>query len=280
MTQSLSRREFLKIAGGTAGVTGLAPQARRFLLEPFARPPEESLGGEEAWYASTCRQCPAGCGIVVRVINGRAKKIEGNPLHPLNRGKLCARGQAGLQVLYNPDRLKNAVRQGGGRGSRQFEPLYWPEALDLLSDKIAALSSAERIAFLGGLMPSHVYRLATRLFETLGAAPPIIYDLQSALEGRSAASQLSQAFFGTPELPEYDLSQSAVVLSFGANLLETWMSPVAQSAAYGAMRQGGMGSRGLFVQFEPRLSATAASADEWVPVRPGGGGVVGPAIGR
>ena len=280
MPKTLTRREFLKIAAGATAATGLAPAVRSIVIEPFVRPPEELLPGQATWYASTCRQCPAGCGIIVRTINGRAKKIEGNPLHPLNRGKLCARGQAGLQVLYNPDRLKNAVRQSGGRGSRQFEPLYWPEALDLLSDKIAALSSAERIAFLGGLMPSHVYRLATRLFETLGAAPPVIYDLQSALEGRSAASQLSQAFFGAPDLPVYDISQSDVVLSFGANLLETWMSPVAQSAAYGAMRQGGMGSRGLFVQFEPRLSATAASADEWIPVRPGAEGFVALALGR
>jgi len=280
MPKTLTRREFLKIAAGATAASGLAPAVRSIVIEPFVQPPEEVLPGQATWYASTCRQCPAGCGIIVRTINGRAKKIEGNPLHPLNRGKLCARGQAGLQVLYNPDRLKNAVRQSGGRGSRQFEPLYWPEALDLLSDKIAALSNAERIAFLGGLMPSHIYRLATRLFETLGAAPPVIYDLQSALEGRSAASQLSQAFFGAPDLPVYDISQSDVVLSFGANLLETWMSPVAQSAAYGAMRQGGMGSRGLFVQFEPRLSATAASADEWIPVRPGAEGFVALAIGR
>jgi len=68
-------------------------------------------------------------------------------------------------VLYNPDRLRNAVRQSGGRGSRRFEALYWPEALDLLSNKIATLSSAERLAFLGGMMPSHVYLLVTRLLE-------------------------------------------------------------------------------------------------------------------
>lgn len=280
MPKTLTRREFLKIAVGATAATGLAPALRRIVIEPFVQPPEEALPGRATWYASTCRQCPAGCGIIVRTINGRAKKIEGNPLHPLNRGKLCARGQAGLQVLYNPDRLKNAVRQSGGRDSRQFEPLYWPEALDLLRDKIAALSSVERLAFLGGLMPSHVYRLVVRLLEALGAAPPVIYDLQSALEGRSAASRLSQAFFGASDLPVYDLSQSDVVLSFGANLLETWMSPVAQSAAYGAMRQGRMGSRGLFVQFEPRLSATAASADEWIPVRPGAEGFVALAIGR
>lgn len=280
MPKTFTRRDFLKIAAGASAATGLAPVVRSVVIEPFVQPPEEELPGQAAWYASTCRQCPAGCGIIVRTINGRAKKIEGNPLHPLNRGKLCARGQAGLQVLYNPDRLKNAVRQSGGRGSRLFEPLYWPEALDLLSEKIASLSSGKRLALLGGLMPSHLYRLAARLLQALGADPPIIYDLQSALEGRSAASQLSQAFFGAPDLPEYDLSQSDVVFSFGANLLETWMSPVAQSAAYGAMRQGSRGSRGLFVQFEPRLSATAASADEWIPAKPGSEGFIALAIGR
>jgi anaerobic selenocysteine-containing dehydrogenase len=154
----LNRRGFLKVVAGVTAATGLAPAAKSYIVEPYVNPPAEELPGQAAWYASTCGQCPAGCGIVVRTINGRAKKIEGNPLHPLNRGKLCARGQAGLQVLYNPDRLRNAVRQTGGRGSRQFEPLYWPEALDLLSEKIATLGSPKRLAFLSGLMPSHLYR--------------------------------------------------------------------------------------------------------------------------
>ena len=280
MSKPLSRRAFLKIAVGATAATGLAPAARRIVIEPFVQPPEESLPGQATWYASTCRQCPAGCGIVVRTINGRAKKIEGNPLHPLNRGKLCARGQAGLQVLYNPDRLKNAVRQSGGRGSRQFEPLYWMEALELLKEKLTSLSSPGRLAFLGGLMPDHVYRLVSILLEALGAVPPIIFDLHSALEGRAATSSLSQLFFGTPDLPVYDLAQADVILSFGANLLETWMSPVAQSVAYGTMRQGTTNGRGLLVQFEPRLSSTAASADEWIPVKPGAEGFVALAIGR
>src|SRR3990170_1044137 len=172
MPKSLSRREFLKIAAGAMVVTNLALSARSIALEPYVRPPEEALPGQATWYASTCRQCPAGCGIVVRVINGRAKKIEGNPLHPLNHGKLCARGQAGLQVLYNPDRLKNAVRQTGGRGSRQFTPLPWLEAI--------------------------------------GAPPPLLFDLHSALEGRSAASHVSQLLFNAPELPLYDLARAEV----------------------------------------------------------------------
>ena len=280
MTPKITRRDFIKIAGITAVAVGIAPVIRSIPLEPYVRPPEEVLPGQDTWYASTCRLCAAGCGILVRVINGRAKKIEGNPLHPLNRGKLCARGQAGLQVLYNPDRLKNAVRQTGGRGSRIFEPLYWEDALKTLTDKISGLSDPSRLAFFGGLMPDHLYQLTSKLLTALGAPPPVIFDLHAALEGRGPATQLSQTFFGAPELPVYDLARSQVVLSFGANLLETWMSPVAQSVAYGALRQGYNGGRGYMVQFEPRLSETAASADEWIPLRPGTEGLVALAIGR
>jgi anaerobic selenocysteine-containing dehydrogenase len=280
MTDKISRRNFLKISGGVAVATGIAHRARRLIIEPYVRPPEEDLPGEATWYASTCRQCPAGCGIIVRVINGRAKKIEGNPLHPLNQGKLCARGQAGLQVLYNPDRLRNAVVQTGGRGSLNFEPIYWSEAIDILAEKLGSVSTPDRVAFLGGLMPSHLYLLISRLLESLGANSPIIYDLHSALEGRRSAVQLSEKLFGTPELPIYDIANAEVIFSFGANFLETWMSPVAQSYAYGTMRQGQFGGRGFLVQFEPRLSSTAASADEWVPLKPGVEGYVALALGR
>ena len=280
MTKKISRRDFLKISGGAAVVTGAAHGARNLIIEPYVNPPEEDLPGKATWYASTCRQCPAGCGIIVRVINGRAKKIEGNPLHPLNQGKLCARGQAGLQALYNPDRLKNAVIQTGGRGSLMFEPLYWSEALDIFTEKLNSLSDPSRVAFLGGLMPSHLFALSTRLLNALGAQVPIIYDLHAALEGRRSTVQLSEDLFGAPELPVYDLANAEVVFSFGANFLETWMSPVSQTFAFGTMRQGQFGGRGFLVQFEPRLSATGASADEWIPLKPGAEGYVALALGR
>ncbi len=280
MSKKISRRQFIKFTAGTATAAGVAPKLHRMLQEPFVHPPEDLLPGQATWYASTCRQCSAGCGIIVRVINGRAKKIEGNPLYPLNRGKLCARGQAGLQALYHPDRLRNAVRQTGGRGSRQFEPLYWDEALDLLAEKIGSLSDPGRLAVLGGLLPDHLYRLLSLLLDSLGSPPPVTFDLHSALEGRGAAARLAQLTLGSAELPVYDLEGADVVFSFGANFLETWMSPVAQSLAYGNMRQGPFGGRGFLVQFEPRLSATAASADRWIPLRPGTEGFVALALGR
>ena len=105
MAHNVSRRRFLKIGAAgaaTAVLAGCQPQRPWVILEPHVRPPEQELAGVATWFASTCRQCPAGCGVVVRVMNGRALKIEGNAEHPLNQGKLCARGQAGLQALSIP----------------------------------------------------------------------------------------------------------------------------------------------------------------------------------
>ncbi len=279
----VSRRYFLKMAGGVAAVGATAAaiplEARNRLIEPYVSSPEETLPGEATWYASTCRMCAAGCGIIVRTINGRAKKIEGNPEHPLNKGKLCARGQAGLQALYNPDRLKNAVQQTGGRGSREFAPLQWHDALADLSDKLQGVDPS-KIVFLGGLMPDHLHYLVNEWLTAMGAPPPIMYDLHTAMEGRRTTAQASEKLFGKMQIPMYDIANADVICSFGANFLETWQSPVAYSHAFGEFRQGQASGRGFFVQFEPRMSATAASADEWVPIRPGMDGLVALALGH
>src|SRR5512146_2431068 len=144
MTTKISRRNFIKLSlvgSATAAVlSGCKWPKRWVILEPYVKPPEEQLAGEATWYASTCRQCPAGCGILVRIMNGRALKLEGNPEHPLNQGKLCARGQAGLQVLYNPDRLPSPQMQTQ-RGSKGFQPAGWDAAVQQLSAKLQAAGS-------------------------------------------------------------------------------------------------------------------------------------------
>jgi len=284
MPETITRRQFLKVsavAGAATVISGCTANLQRTeYLETYVRPPEEGLPGQDLWYASTCRQCPAGCGILVRISEGRARKIEGNPLHPLNEGRLCARGQAGLQVLYNPDRVQNALRQTGGRGSQQFEPVYWDDAIQLLTDRLQSVSDPSGIAFLGGLMPDHLYTITGQFLAALGAPPPVLYDLHSALEGRQALVQASHQLFGVPVLPIFDIATTDVVFSFGANFLETWLSPVSYSAAFGRLRQGQVGKRGYIVQFEPRFSSTAASADEWVPIRPGTEGLIALALGK
>ncbi len=280
---TLSRRSFLKLVGGAAaaGATvGAMPVAAKKVgehFEPYVVPPEEALPGKATWYATTCRMCAAGCGIMVRTINGRAKKIEGNPSYPLNDGKTCARGQAGLQALYNPDRLRNAVKQNG-RESRIFEPLHWETALSSLMDKIEAADPAN-IIFFGGVMADNLYYVTSRWLEAIGAPPPLQYDLHAALEGRATSAKAAKKLFGTMQQPIYDIANADVIFSFGANFVETWMSPVSYSRAYSKFR-GQTGGRGYLVQFEPRMSATAATADQWVPIRPGMDGLVALALGK
>ncbi len=282
MQEKLSRRNFLKLVGGAAaaGTAVAIPVAAKGVGQqfvPYVKPPEEALPGDATWYASTCRMCPAGCGIMVRTIDGRAKKIEGNPAYPLNQGKLCARGQAGVQSLYNPDRLKNAVKQNG-RGSRSFEPVYWDAALDEVLAKLDSVDPS-KIVFYAGTMPDNLYYLVSEWLTAIGAPAPVIYDLHAALEGRAVSLQAAEEMFGAAQMPVYDIANADVVLSFGANFTETWQSPVAYNKAYGDFR-GQAGGRGFFIQCEPRLSATAAVADEWVPIRPGVDGLVALALGR
>jgi len=283
MSKRVTRRDFLKMSAVTAAtsvVSGCTVNLQRTeYLESYVEPPEEGLPGENLWYASTCRQCAAGCGIIVRVGGGRAHKIEGNPLHPLNRGKLCARGQAALQELYDPDRLRNAVRQTGGRGTQQFEPLYWEDALALLAGKLRHVDPAT-VAFLGGNLSSHLWLVVKRFMKALGARKPEVYTLGDELEGRQALIRGGEQLFGVPAMPIFDIAHADVVFSFGANFLETWLSPVYYSRAYAQMRRGQLGNRGYVVQFEPRLSSTAASADEWVALRPGTEGLVALALGK
>ena len=135
-------------------------------------------------------------------------------------------------------------------------------------------------AFLTGLIPDHQHALAGRLLEAIGAPPPVVFDLHSALEGRALAADMALRWFGSRQLPLYDIANTEVIFSFGANFLETWMSPVSQSVDYGMMRQGRLAGRGFLAQFEPRLSATAAVADEWIPVRPGSEAAIALALGR
>jgi anaerobic selenocysteine-containing dehydrogenase len=138
----------------------------------------------------------------------------------------------------------------------------------------------ERIAFWGGNMADSLYLLTAQWLQALGAPPPIIFDLQSALDGRNAAVQVANSIYNSQELPIYDIGHADTIISFGANFLETWYSPVAYSHAFGRFRQGQIGGRGFFAQFEPRLSSTASVADEWIPIRPGTEGFIALAMGR
>ena len=283
MTKRITRRRFIQMSGlaGTAvALSGCTINLQKpEFLTPYVVPPEEALPGQNIWYASACRQCPAGCGIIVRVSNGRAHKIEGNPQHPLNHGRLCARGQAGLQVLYNPDRLQNAVKQDR-RGTQKFTPVAWEDALTQVTTRVKAARPGA-VALYSSLIFDSLSAIVVPFMKALGAQTPVFYDTIGAYGGRGTLSRaVGQMLSTEPAQPFFDLANSDVVFSFGADLTGTWLSPVAYGRAYGQMRGRALGKRGYLVQFEPRMSATGAIADEWVPIKPGTEGQVAMALGK
>ncbi len=280
MSKKISRRDFLKLAGAGAAtsavLTGCGPASRIVRREPYTEMPEYTFTGESTYFATTCRECPAACGLVVRTFQGRAIKIEGNPNHPVNLGKTCARGQATLHGLYNPDRVTDPLQQNA-RGSRDFTPIEWETAIDVVASALQD-SDPAGVAFLLGMAPDHLFDLISDLTQAIGAPPPVRYGALGAFDARATLSAAAEAMLGGTGLPYFDLANAEVTFSFGANFLETWLSPVAYTRGFSAMRK--QDHRGYLVQFEARMSQTGAKADEWVPVRPGTEGLVALALGR
>ncbi|MCI0554856.1 MAG: molybdopterin-dependent oxidoreductase [Anaerolineae bacterium] len=285
MSENISRRDFLKLAtvgaATTAVLTGCGPASRYIKREPYMEMPEYTYNGLSTYYATTCRECAAGCGLIVRTMQGRAIKVEGNSNNPVNLGKTCARGQATLHGLYNPDRVQGPLKRTRGTpfDLRTNVSVTWDEAVQVVADAINNNNPSE-VAFLLGMAPDHLFDLVSDLANAIGAPAPIRYGALSMFEARATLIKASENLFGTAALPFFDIANSDLVLSFGANFLETWLSPVAYTRGFAKMRRGNPKRRGHFIQFESRISQTAAKADEWIPIRPGTESLVAAAIGR
>src|SRR5215472_12917132 len=149
MSEGFSRRSFLKLAataGAAAAIPGCEPAARKII--PYVVPDENIIPGVPSYFATTCTECSAGCGIIAKVREGRVIKLEGNPADPISQGAICARGQAALQGVYNPDRLAKPKRRNVD-GS--LHEITWDEALKTLNERLADAAKAgkDRIAFIG-----------------------------------------------------------------------------------------------------------------------------------
>ena len=280
----MERRNFIKISALTGVAATLdachAPdkQLIRFI------PDEDLVPGIAVWKPSICTLCSAGCGLTVRVMQGDAevvrngkqgvvrmglaKKLEGGPQNPINVGKLCARGQAGLQVLYHPDRITKPIKRSGARGSGQFQEISWDDAIKELTSHLSSLQSsksANTVSFLARPLQGQRRELIEKFLRSFGAPAPVWYEPFD----EAVLRQANLLSFGHAALPTFDLARADYVISFGADFLGTWNSPVAQSIGYGEMRRGRPGRRGKFVQVESRMSQTGANADEWIACKPG-----------
>ena len=282
MNQKISRRDFLKLATAgaatTAALTGCGPASRYVTREPYLKMPEYNYNGLSTYYATTCRECAAGCGLIVRTMQGRAIKAEGNAENPVNLGKTCARGQATLQGLYNPDRVEFPVKQARG-STLGTSAMQWADALKVVADELNNTNVSE-IAFLMGLASDHLFDMVSDLAKSIGAPPPVRFGALSMFESRATLSKAAENLLGQAGLPFFDLESADVVVSFGSNFLETWLSPVAYTRGFAKMRRGNPQKRGYLIQFESQMSQTAAKADDWIPLLPGTEGLVALALGR
>ncbi|MFN0070729.1 MAG: molybdopterin-dependent oxidoreductase [Chloroflexota bacterium] len=281
-TAGISRRQFLQlsaVAGSAIAFAGCKPPPGELVVQSRVRLAEDLVSAYDNWYATACGGCGAGCGIIVRVVAGRAKKVEGNPDHPLNLGRSCARAQALVQEQYHPDRIPQPLLRGEGRGAGRSLPLTWDEALSRLVSvvrEVTASGEPGRVAVLTPTLSGHQALVMSRFTQAMGARWLRLDPLAEA-----PVSAAVRTVYGLERLPRFDIQNARFVLSFGADFLSTWLSPVHYGVQYGAFRQGWYERdrfnprevterpRGTLVQIEPRMSMTAANADEWIWIHPG-----------
>lgn len=241
---------------------------QEFVVQSPANLPEDLVKGRANWFATSCGVCDGGEGVIVRVVEGRAKKIAGNPDFPVNVGKQSVRCDSALQMLYHPDRVTQPmVRHAKGSA---LTAVSWDEAETMLRGW--AEGSAGRLTLATDPVRGYTGRVANEFARSFGGRHIAFDPLEQGVLHGSI-----RTVFGQERLPEFEIEKTRTLLSFGADFLGTWVSPTRYSVKYGEFRQG-RADRGKLIHVEPRMSITAAAADEWVPIIPGKEGELAMAI--
>src|SRR5438105_128019 len=260
----VKRREFLKVLGvGTAATTMLGcTQEKVEKLIPYLVSPDQTVPGVSNYYATTCRECSAGCGVVAETRDGRTIKLEGNPEHPVNRGALCARGQAALQGLYNPDRYRGPMARKNG----QLQNVGWDEALQIFAQKLGETRSrggGSNAVFINQHESGSFPGFLDGWLAAFGMPPHLSYDA-SADHAVIAANRQS---YGVA-WPRFDFRAARLVVSIGADFLDSWGAMVPQQLDFAEARADHENAPRL-IYVGPRRSLTGLNADQWIDSRPG-----------
>jgi thiosulfate reductase/polysulfide reductase chain A len=252
-----TRRQFLKAAGIATGAGLLSDSLFTSVLAMGTKPE-----GVVTSVPTYCEICFWKCGAFARVVDGKVVKLEGNPIHPNSRGKLCARGNAGMGLLYDPDRLKSPMISTGARGEGKFKKASWDEALNYVAEKMEKIKKThgpEAVAlFAHGCTGSHF----TQLMSAYGSPNITMPSFAQCRGPRDVGYELT---FGlAPGSPErVDMVNSKVVVLFathlGENMHNSQVQDFAESVARGAK----------FIVVDPRFSTAAGKAEHWLPIRPG-----------
>ncbi|MBX3173118.1 MAG: 4Fe-4S dicluster domain-containing protein [Gemmatimonadaceae bacterium] len=261
---AVKRREFLKVLGVSTAATAAVGCGTGDVekLIPYLVSPDNTVPGVSNYYATTCRECAAGCGLIVEVRDGRAIKAEGNPAHPVNRGALCARGQSSLQGLYNPDRYRGPMKREGDR----LVPTTWDDAMGILAQRLGEVRSrnaGSRVAFINQHEQGSFPAFLDQVLAGYGIAPHLSYDAEAPV----ATAQANRAAYGS-SWPHHELSAADLIVSFSADFLDGWGAPVPQQLSFAEAR-GKVEGAPRFIYVGARRSLTGLNADSWIPARAG-----------
>lgn len=284
--KKVERRTFLKFLGATgataatAGVlTGCDANAGRFEVKEKTIAKMASF--DEKWVATSCLGCVGWCAVKVKVVDGRAVQITGNPESKVTHGQVCPRAHMGLQIMYDPDRIKGPMKRTNPQKGKGVDPgwvpISWDEAFDTIVAKLKDLrekGTPERLMLLRG---RYTGVCSTILYGTFAKAygTPHAYS-HSALcdEGTKMAEYMGD---GRYNYSGYDLANANYLLMFGLSPLEANRPTSRVQRMWGVMRQE-RDHRVKAVVIDPRMSVTAAKADEWIPINPGTDGALALAI--
>ena len=277
----ITRRAFLK----ASAVTGAAVVASRFIKYPrlsAALSPSGSSDGviTEEWVTTSCLNCSTRCATRVRVVNGKAVRIAGNPLSRVSEGEICPRGHIGLQVLYDPSRVSGPLKRTNpvkGKGvNPKWVPISWSEALAEVGTRLKSLraeAQPHKLLLLCGLDTISDQDMIDRLAKAYGT--PNIFS-GDTLENEAVRSGRWLAD-GNYEHIAYDFGQTNYILAFGASIVESEKPLARNLRLWGKMRRE-KPARARVIVIDPRYSVTAARADQWLPINPGTDGALAMAI--
>ena len=256
LSPPVTRRSFLKLAGTATGALALGGAP---VVHGLVASGENRHAPTIEHRLSVCGMCLNKCGLIARVENGVVTKLDPNPKFFKSRGMLCARGNAGIQQIYDPDRLKYPLLRQGARGEGKWKRISWEEALDLAAEKLTAI--AEKYTRCGVLFTpgSDLQSTFVHHFAEVFGSYNVTTHESSCLVSRNRAYLDT---FG--EVPFADVLNCKYIIMAGANRFEALITPDSIDLMT-AMREKGC----KLVVLDPRFTKTAGLADQWYPIRPG-----------
>ena len=245
-TIRMDRRLFLKAAGATAGAAATTQLA---CLSYFKK--GRSAAAESREVPTTCELCPNKCSAIAVVEGGLVKKLNPNPENPKSRDMLCARGNAAIKQVYDPDRIKKPMIRMGARGEGKWKEVSWDEAFDFAAKKLSEVK--DKYGPQASLWSS-TEGFQEVFFKNLGLAfgsPNLVRHPTLCLASVNLAYS---ATFGT--VPSFDLLNSKFVIMSGANRFESIITPDTMDLIGGVMER-----KAKLIYLDPRFTVTAAKAD-------------------